>query len=598
MVVKRRRNAKCELATHHASELLKSGITYADAQDAGIYSESDPDCIKGLLNWKRRPDGLGNCLVIPYRNAKGRLNGYCRIKPDQPRKSGGKYEAPKGKGNRPYFPSATISSLDDTSVPLFITEGEKKALSMSIAGYASIGIAGVDCWGKGGELIPDLRQLNWNDRKVYIAFDFDEKCTTQKHVNNAIRRLSDALKCEGAEVLIVRLPPGPDRGKQGIDDFLVAHGKEVFDKLLTDARLADGAVTIRMNDVEQEKTEWLWNRRIPFGAITIIDGDPGLGKSTITTDLAARLSTGRPMPGGKVMGKKKTRNNKGNVLLLSAEDDPKRTIRPRLEAADADSSRITLLPHINDVEVGERPVLLPRDIPAIERIIVEDDVRLVIIDPLMAYLEEKINPNSDASVRRCLHPLKMVAERTRVAIVILRHLNKQAGSAPIYRGGGSIGITGSSRSALVIGKHPEEKSKCVLHSAKSNLGPLPLAITYRVGGVKNDFGGTSKIEWGNVEDIPIELILDQHVSKRPMKVEECKAEIQRLLKKGPMLSKTLQQRTLSATDVGVRTFKDARQEVCESEKEPVARGRWWSRLRGQKFPWEQGVKVRKVKRPR
>ena len=366
MVVKRRRNAKCELATHHASELLKSGITYADAQDAGIYSESDPDCIKGLLNWKRRPDGLGNCLVILYRNAKGRLNGYCRIKPDQPRKSGGKYEAPKGKGNRAYFPSATVSSLDDTSVPLFITEGEKKALSMSIAGYASIGIAGVDCWGKGGELIPDLRQLNWNDRKVYIAFDFDAKSKTVKRVNSAVRRLSDALSREGAEVLVVRLPSGEDGGKQGADDFLVAHGKEAFDKLLDDARPANRANTISMMDVEPMNTEWLWKQRVPYGAITILDGDPNIGKSTISNDLAARVSTGRQMPGGKLVGKRKTRNSKGNVLLLSAEDDPHRTIRPRLEAAGADLRRIRLFMHVDDVECGERRIIMPRDIPTLE----------------------------------------------------------------------------------------------------------------------------------------------------------------------------------------------------------------------------------------
>ena len=366
MVAKRRRKKKTEFARHHLRELVKSGISYADAVNAGIQSESDPDRIMKILNWDRRPNGLGNCLVFTYQNPKGRRNGYCRVKPNHLRTSRGKvvkYEAPRGKDNRAYFPPATIPNLDDTSVPLFITEGEKKALSMSIAGYASIGIAGVDCWGKKGELIPDLRQLNWKDRKVYIVFDFDAKSTTQKHVNNAIRRLSDALQREGAEVLVVRLPPGPDGGKQGIDDLLVTHGKEAFDKLLADARPADGAVTIRMNDVEQEKTEWLWNRRIPFGAITIIDADPGLGKSTTTTDLAARLSTGRPMPGGKVVGKKKTRIIKGNVLLLSAEDDPSRTIRPRLEAADADSSHIALLPHMYDVEGGERPVGLPRDNP-------------------------------------------------------------------------------------------------------------------------------------------------------------------------------------------------------------------------------------------
>jgi len=215
----------------------------------------------------------------------------------------------------------------------------------------------------------------------------------------------------------------------------------------------------------------------------------------------------------------------------------------------------------------------------------------------MAYLEEKINTNSDASIRSCLHPLKTVAERTGAAIVLLRHLNKQAGSAPMYRGGGSIGITGTSRSALIAGKHPENKSKCVLHSAKNNLGPTPLAITYRVVSVKNEFSGTSKIEWGNVEDIPIELILDQHVSKRPMKVEECKAEIRKLLKNGPIPSDDVWEHIKNTTECGERTFKKAKKAISKPGKKPGPKGRWWSRLRGQKFPWQQGVKVRKVKRP-
>jgi RecA-family ATPase len=121
-----------------------------------------------------------------------------------------------------------------------------------------------------------------------------------------------------------------------------------------------------MMDVEPMNTEWLWKQRVPYGAITILDGDPNIGKSTISNDLAARVSTGRQMPGGKLVGKRKTRNSKGNVLLLSAEDDPHRTIRPRLEAAGADLRRIRLFMHVDDVECGERRIIMPRDIPTLE----------------------------------------------------------------------------------------------------------------------------------------------------------------------------------------------------------------------------------------
>ncbi len=248
--------------------------------------------------------------------------------------------------------------------------------------------------------------------------------------------------------------------------------------------------TVNLADVEPEQVKWLWQGYIPLGKVTVLDGDPGLGKSLLTLDLAARVTTGRDMPDG-------TPGVCGGVILLSAEDDLADTIRPRLDAAGADVAKVTALEAVGDVdvetgEVHERPVYLPQDIPAVCQAIQEHGAVLAIIDPLMAFLDGDVNAHRDQDIRRALRPLAQCAQETGAAVVVIRHLNKAPGGKAIYRGGGSIGIAGAARSALLVAEDPDDENKRVLARVKSNLAaPVP-ALGYQLA---QNADGVVSIEW-------------------------------------------------------------------------------------------------------
>src|SRR5262249_35131517 len=148
-------------------------------------------------------------------------------------------EAPVGEPNHAYYPVASLAKLRDGVSPVYVTEGEKKALALSQLDLAAVGIGGVWSWKKKGteELIDDLAAIPWADRVVYVVFDFDKKPETRRHVTSAARRLARALRKAGAsEVYGVDLPPGPGGAKQGVDDFLVANGDEAFHELAAQAQ--------------------------------------------------------------------------------------------------------------------------------------------------------------------------------------------------------------------------------------------------------------------------------------------------------------------------------------------------------------------------
>ncbi|HXT60181.1 MAG TPA: phage/plasmid primase, P4 family, partial [Pirellulales bacterium] len=195
-----------------------------------------------LLGWKSVPARMGPAIVYPYHRADG-SNGYSRIKPDHPRtvnKKPVKYESPKGQPNEVYIPAGTFAALENPLAELFVTEGEKKSLAADQAGFPCIGLVGVYGWkeGKHERLIPPLARIAWKGRKVFIAFDSD--LADKPEVQDAENRLAYHLGQLGAVVRCLRIPAGtPDVDgkptKQGIDDFLVAHGKDGLFALVKEA---------------------------------------------------------------------------------------------------------------------------------------------------------------------------------------------------------------------------------------------------------------------------------------------------------------------------------------------------------------------------
>ncbi len=230
--------------------------------------------------------------------------------------------------------------------------------------------------------------------------------------------------------------------------------------------------TISAADVRPCAVSWLWDGYLPRGMLTVFDGDPGLGKSTAVCDIAARVTTGAPMPDGSP-------GTLGDVLVFSAEDSIEQVIVPRLAAAGADMGRVRIVrgsrgPGDDDAV----PVTLPDDLGAMEAAL--PGVALAIVDPLMAYLGGGTDSHRDQDIRRVLAPVAGMADRTRAAFVVVRHLNKAAGGSAIYRGGGSIGIIGAARAAFLFGRDPDDDDLVLMAPTKSNVAALPETMAYRL----------------------------------------------------------------------------------------------------------------------
>jgi hypothetical protein len=234
-----------------------------------------------------------------------------------------------------------------------------------------------------------------------------------------------------------------------------------------------GLITRKASDYEIERIHWLWPGYIPSAKLTILAGDPGLGKSTITLDLAARISRGSMMPND-------VRGLTGMTLMASAEDTPADTIVPRLIAAGANRDKIEIIEEVKDPDEinpdETRFLCFPRDNEFLRQKLISSGARLLIIDPLNAFIEKNTDTYKDQDIRLVLHPLNKIAEETGTAILIVAHLTKNEESSALYRVGGSIGFIGAARSVLAVSKTKEGSR--VLYSLKNNLAAHPTALGY------------------------------------------------------------------------------------------------------------------------
>lgn len=259
---------------------------------------------------------------------------------------------------------------------------------------------------------------------------------------------------------------------------------------------------ILLSNVKSEHLHWLWEKRIPRGSLTILDGDPGLGKSLITLDLAARITTGRPMPDG-------TPGVQGSVILIAPEDDAISTIKPRVETAGGDPSRIHLLNFVNSTnhwtgETFPSPFTIADHLLTLIETVQRTHPALVILDPLMAILGSRISASHDQKIRENLSLLSLLAQTNNCAILIVRHLNKSNSENPLYRGGGSIGIIATVRTGLLVVQHPSDENLRLLVSIKNNLSEKASNLTYRV--IANT-EGTPSLQWLGTNHYPITSLL-------------------------------------------------------------------------------------------
>lgn len=220
---------------------------------------------------------------------------------------------------------------------------------------------------------------------------------------------------------------------------------------------------VRLSNVEAEQVDWLWYPYLPLGKVSLLEGDPGLGKSWFTMALASYISQGKKLPGNK-------ERTKGKVLLMSAEDGLGDTIRPRLDILDGD---------VKNIYAYACPVFLDEDgFAEVEEQIEKIRPTLVIIDPIVAYMGAKVDLFRANETREIMSGLGQIAEKYKCTIIAVRHLTKGGKDKSIYRGVGSIDITAAARSALMVGPHPEDANhRCICH-IKSNLAPKGDTIEY------------------------------------------------------------------------------------------------------------------------
>ncbi len=251
------------------------------------------------------------------------------------------------------------------------------------------------------------------------------------------------------------------------------------------------AVIVRLSDVKAERIEWLWKDRLAVGKLHLLAGDPGLGKSTVALDIAARITTGAPFPFEDGVSRKPA-----GVVVLAAEDGLADTIRPRMDAAGVDAYRVVAVPAVRlrakNGKTKEAGLTLA-DLDAIEQAAAQvENCALVLIDPLMAYLGDK-DSHKDAEVRSLLAPLGQLAERLRVAVLIVAHLNKGDGRKAAYRVGGSVGIIASARIALGVAKDKEDSTLRLIAPIKANICKDTGALSYRL--VDSDQPDHPRVEW-------------------------------------------------------------------------------------------------------
>jgi hypothetical protein len=283
-----------------------------------------------------------------------------------------------------------------------------------------------------------------------------------------------------------------------------------------------------LNQITARVTDWLWPNRLGLGKVALLDGDPNLGKSFVTLDLCARLSTGRPFPDDS-LGPGPCAS-----LILNAEDDAADTILPRLQALGADLGRV-FVPGAR--ELAGAPLTLPAQTAGLADAVKQTQARLVVIDPLMAFLDATVVVASDAHARRALAPLADLAERHHCAVLLVRHLAKQGGRRALYRGGGSIGFVGACRSAWLVAADPDHPRHRILAEVKNNLAARQPSLAYEIVAPP---GGPPTVTWLGANALTADqLVAAVPPAPRPLPRDRAEHFLRTFLQDGPRTSRDI-----------------------------------------------------------
>ena len=379
--------------------------------------------------------------------------------------------------------------------------------------------------------------------RVFLCLDAD------KAGEDACKRLAALLP---DTVSVTRIQPC----MKDWNDVLV-HRAEILNRnyfksiVLKEPPKKDSVKIIRMSDVELTPVEWLWKPYLPFGKLSVLQGNPGEGKTYFAMHLAAACTNGKLLPNMERM-------EPFNVIYQTAEDGLGDTVKPRLIEAGADLDRVLV--------IDDSDVQLTLSDERIEKAIVENNARLVIIDPIQAYLGSDVDMNRANEVRPIFMRLGQVAQRTGCAILLIGHLNKAAGMQSLQRGLGSIDIAAAVRSVMFIGKLKHDPTMRILTHEKSSLAPPGVSLAFSLG----DEGG---FRWFGEYDITADEMLSGIEPQRETKTQQAKDLICTLLAGGKqVLSEDIDKAALERGIPG-RTVRDAKRELGDALKSKIVEGR-------------------------
>jgi DNA repair protein RadA/Sms len=326
-------------------------------------------------------------------------------------------------------------------------------------------------------------------------------------------------------------------------------------------------IIITMDTITAQPVSWLWWPYLALGTLCMLDGDPGIGKSLLTLQLAASLSRGFPFPdqqGHLTLPSGRASSS----LFLVLEDSLSSTIRPRLDAAQADHSRVHILTGWRGAEEEEHAFTLT-DMDVLRQALATTSPRLVVIDPIQAYLGPKIDMNRANETRPLLAALAKTAEEYQCCIVCVRHPAKasgQGGGKAMTRGLGSIDFIGAARTALFVEQHPIDPTIALLAQTKNNLGPL--GRTQRFGKAEGVF------TWALVTRMDAELLAGNSRGPDPHAFFEAYCWLEKRLEGGvPVPSSDIEMQAEEELDLSPRTLRRAKKAL---KIVSVKQGEGWS----------------------
>ena len=409
--------------------------------------------------------------------------------------------------------------------------------------------------GVSGKALDRFLSERKDTRKVFLCLDSDtagsEACT----------RLAQSIP---SEIAVIRLVPA----RKDWNDVLRQQGDIPSRKFIAETitlrelPTAQPVPMLRMADVELTSVDWLWFPYIPFGKLTIIQGNPGEGKTTFALRLAAACTTGGTLPGMKPLPP-------FQVIYQTAEDGLGDTVKPRLIEAAADLDRVLV------IDEAKRELTLSDE--RIEKAITQNGARLIILDPIQAYMGEKTDMNRANEVRPMFRRLADVAERTGCAVILIGHLNKAAGGQSAYRGLGSIDFRAAARSVLLIGRVKREPNVRVIIHDKSSLAPEGKPVAFCLD-------PETGFSWIGEYDITADELLSGAGGNNATKTEQAERLILDLLADGKELASEDIVKAAAEAGISERTVQNAKRNMGGILGARRVGGQWYNFIKKKQPP--------------